>query len=99
MSLPSSLHPAYRERQPDRPDSAYTFCVTLFKDEFATTKSEQTMSLVELRDLILATTAASKNKLPFVKLAKFGDKINPKKPKARCLRHDGNVLEFSGVEL
>src|SRR5262245_11172571 len=56
--------------------------VTLFPDQWAKSKDEQWMSLNELADLIGHTTAPSKNELPYLKLASFGDNRTDK----NCLR-------------
>ncbi len=56
------------------------------------------MSLPELRDLILKTSAASKAELPYMKLAGFNGKINPDNPEGRCLRYDKGVVSIHGVE-
>lgn len=76
--------------------------VTFFPNQYALTLSTQEMALPELRDRILKTTAASKAKLPFLKLACFGDKRSPRKKNGRggnCLRNDDNVVEITGIEL
>jgi hypothetical protein len=44
--------------------------------------------------LALAVTAPSKNKLPWLKLARFGDKRTDE----NCLRHDENMLAITGIE-
>jgi hypothetical protein len=69
--------------------------VTFFPNQSAQILSTKDMTLEELRDLILGTTAATKFKLPWLKLAKFGNKRSDK----NCLRHDENVLAITGVEL
>src|ERR1017187_5540409 len=53
------------------------------------------MTLWDLRDLILTTTATTKAKLPWLKLAKFGDKRSDNK----SLRCNENVLSISGIEV
>ena len=53
------------------------------------------MTLTELGALILMTSAKSKDKLPWLKLATFGDDRTAR----NCLRHDGNVLAITGIEL
>ena len=69
--------------------------VTFFRDAFAKTLSTKDMTLEALRDLILATTASEKGKLPWLKLAVFGEKKSDK----GSLRHDANVITISGIEL
>jgi hypothetical protein len=73
----------------------HAFQVTLFPNQWAKRKIEHRLTLVELAELILKTSAASKVELPWLKLARFGDQRSVK----RCLRLNDNVLEISGVEL
>jgi putative DNA primase/helicase len=73
----------------------HQFNVTFFKDMAATSKKTKLETLPELRDLILKTIGPTKMKMPWLKLATFGDK----KSEVGCLRHDGNVLGFDGIEL
>jgi hypothetical protein len=68
---------------------------TIFKDYGATRKKEHTASLAELREGILKTAAPTKAELPWLKLARFGEK----KTKKGSLRNDDNVLEITGIEL
>ena len=68
--------------------------VTFFASYTATHKREQSLSLNQLSEIIRDTTAPSKDRLPWLKLAQFGDKRTDK-----CsLRHDDNMLAISGVE-
>lgn len=69
--------------------------ITFLADKFATALTTKTMTLPELGELIRTTTASSKDKLPWLKLAEFGDN----KSKKGSLRHDANVRTISGVEL
>jgi hypothetical protein len=71
------------------------FWVTVFDDVFAKTLRGEDMTLVDLAELIQGTTAPSKNKLPLLKLARFGAK---REPGSGSLRTDENVLSVSGVE-
>jgi hypothetical protein len=73
----------------DRPLS-----VTFFPDATASTKREEKYTLRSLASRINAITAARKARLPWLKLAKFGDLRSDK----GCLRHDGNVTAISGIE-
>jgi putative DNA primase/helicase len=72
-----------------------SFLVTFFGDQYAKAKAEKIMTAYQLRDLILDTTAPSKEALPWLKLALFGDA----RAKSGSLRHDDNVIEVYGVEL
>ena len=74
--------------------SASHIGVTFFSDEFAKTLRTQDMTLPELRDRILKTTAARKGDLPWLKLATFGDNFSSQ----GSLRHNDNVLAISGIE-
>lgn len=71
------------------------FTVTVFRDEQAQTKASERLTLEELGELISTTTADTKDDLPWLKLATFGDK----KTDSECLRHDANLIAISGVEL
>jgi Primase C terminal 2 (PriCT-2) len=71
------------------------FCVTQFPDRFAQSfLSVGEMSLEELQRLVQNTSADHKSKLPFLKLAKFGDQRSD----ANCLRCNANVKTINGVE-
>lgn len=76
------------------PGPADTFAVTFFKSVGATAKQESVFTLPSLASRILATTATKKDRLPWLKLARFGDVRTEKD----ALRHDDNLLEISGVE-
>ena len=67
---------------------------TFFPNKSATTLTARDISLEELCDLILKTSAAAKADLPWLKLAIFGDKRTHK----GSLRHDANVVSISGIE-
>ena len=68
--------------------------VTFFKNYAAATKTEEFYTLRSLANRIRVVTAASKDKLPWLKLARFGDQRTDE----NCLRHDANVLAISGIE-
>jgi hypothetical protein len=69
--------------------------VTFFRDYAATTKTElQSIALHDLARRIETTTASAKGWLPWLKLARFGDRPTD----ANCLRWNGNLLAFTGVE-
>jgi hypothetical protein len=70
--------------------------VTFFPNEYAQTLSFKDVEFWELQDLILRTTAAAKDRLSFLKLAKFGEK---RTPKGNSLRSNANVEFISGIEL
>ncbi|MCK1605458.1 hypothetical protein IVB02_29685 [Bradyrhizobium sp. 166] len=69
--------------------------VTFFKDYAANTLTTDNLSLIELRERVLNASAREKGKLPWLKLALFGNRrsING------SLRHDANVTEVTGIEL
>jgi hypothetical protein len=69
--------------------------VTFFPDQWAKSKQVRTLMLAELGDLILKTSAKSKDGLPWLKFAVFGEERTEK----NCLRHNDNVLTISGIEL
>lgn len=67
---------------------------TLFVSTKGRNKGDSETSLRELAASMGKVRAASKDKLPLIKLARFGDMASPK----GSLRHDGNVLAFEGIE-
>jgi hypothetical protein len=69
--------------------------VTFLRDRSGAALHTKELTLPALRDLILSTTAGAKEALPWLKLARFGDKRSDK----GSLRHDANVLKITGVEL
>jgi hypothetical protein len=71
--------------------------VTFFRHMSARFKSEADMTLEELRNLILNTSATTKIKLPWLKLARFGTTLSP--TGSRSLRHNANVVSVNGVEM
>lgn len=73
----------------DRP-----IALTRFPDQGARSKGEHRLSLRTLAERIAAKTAPAKDRLPWLKLARFGDA----KSTNGCLRHNANVLAVSGVE-
>ena len=68
--------------------------VTFFRNRYAGTKTEESCSLRDLMPLLQDTEAASKEALPWIKLARFGGLRTAK----NSLRHDGNVLSIDGIE-
>jgi hypothetical protein len=68
--------------------------VTIFRGASADRKEERCFNLQELEALIIGTDAPTKAALPWLKLARFGDKPSAK----GSLRHDRNVLAISGIE-
>ena len=69
--------------------------ITLFADKAAKRMQQCDKTLLQLRDDVMRSTAATKAKLPWIKLATFGDVLSDKK----SLRHNANVKSISGVEL
>src|SRR6516164_7758552 len=76
-------------------DPACKIHVTFFKDFAANTYTTDNLTLTELRELVLNAAAREKGKLPWLKLARFGNKRSEK----GSLRHDANVLEITGCEV
>jgi hypothetical protein len=68
--------------------------VTRFNDAAAAIFSASEMSLPELREAVLTTTATTKDQLPWLKLAEFGNE----RTSNNSLRHNANVTAISGVE-
>ena len=68
--------------------------VTFFADRWAKESWRKEMTLEEIADYAERKTARSKDKLPLIKLALFGDDANDK----GCLRHNENMTSISGIE-
>lgn len=75
----------------------FKFFVSFFRDEYARSMSSAELTQEELKTRILNAKAKTKARLPWLKLARFGNKTTG--GKAQCLRHDANVIEITGVEL
>jgi putative DNA primase/helicase len=87
--------------QPPDPDDLdedeATVCgvvVTFFVHHSATTKREGRLDLAAIAERIHATSAPTKEQLPWLKLAKFGDTRTGK----GSLRHNSNVIAITGLE-
>lgn len=68
--------------------------VTFFDSYAALAKREQLIAIGDLAALIRKTHAPAKDRLPWLKLARFGDVKSDK----GSLRHDLNVRAISGIE-
>jgi hypothetical protein len=68
--------------------------VMFFSDPGAQTKDEESIMLPVLAELIRAASAPEKARLPWLKLARFGNARSPR----GSLRHDRNVIAISGIE-
>ena len=68
--------------------------VTQFFDKFASKKREATFDVDELAKLIKTTTQRTKETLPWLKLARFGENKTDK----GSFRHDDNLLAITGIE-
>jgi hypothetical protein len=79
----------------NQPLDAHSFDITIFPDNAARTKNQQSLTLPSLAAAILATRAKRKDKLPLLKLASFGDDASAK----NCLRTNANMGAISGVEV
>jgi P4 family phage/plasmid primase-like protien len=73
---------------------ASDFALTIFQTAKADRKEERRFNLQELEALVIGETAPTKDALPWLKLARFGDK----RTKRGSLRHDANVLGITGIE-
>jgi hypothetical protein len=73
----------------------HQIAVTFFDDKFAFVKYEDRLTLPDLAEEIRTLTDTSKKKLPWLKLAQFGDTPSSK----GCLRTNENLLEITGVEV
>jgi hypothetical protein len=68
--------------------------LTLFSNFAAQSKCEREIGLPQMVDLIRTRSATVKDRLPWLKLARFGSV----KTTHRSLRHDANVLAVTGIE-
>jgi putative DNA primase/helicase len=71
-----------------------SFAVTFFDDHAAKKSRQETLTAKALAERIRATTAPEKARLPWLKLARFGNA----RTKKGSLRHDRNVIACSGLE-
>ena len=76
------------------PDPDRKLNVTFFRNYKARTLTAKNIAIEDLRVLILAKTASTKEKLPWLKLATFGNQ----KTDEGSLRHNANVLSIDGLE-
>jgi hypothetical protein len=76
-------------------ETGHKFHVTLFPNQNAKRLKRHEMTLEELGELIQTTSEPAKSRLPWLKLATFGNL----RTEAHCLRHNANVLAISGLEL
>jgi putative DNA primase/helicase len=68
--------------------------VTFFRDVAAKHKIEESITLRDLAVRIKAASAPTKLALPWIKIARFGDKPSKK----GSLRYDANMVSISGIE-
>lgn len=68
--------------------------ITFFADYAAASKHEEAYTSRALAERIRVVTASSKGRLPWLKLATFGDKRSDK----NSLRNDANVRAVTGIE-
>ncbi len=71
------------------------FAITIFTSAGATKKAEERTTLSALAARIRTTQAPGKSQLPWLKLARFGDRRTAK----NSLRHDANVEVITSLEL
>lgn len=75
--------------------------VTFFRSYSASSKTEKALKLADLASLIKLQTASEKKNLPWLKLARFGDRRKHKDgvpPAKQSLRHNDNVMAIAGIE-
>jgi Protein of unknown function (DUF3987) len=70
------------------------FSVTFFNDHAAQSKRQANFTIASLAEIIRTTAANEKGRLPWLKLARFGNSRTEK----GSLRHDRNVIACSGLE-
>lgn len=93
--LTGLAHRDWLKQKPNSDIATRRHHVTFFKNASATTLKVGSMTLLEIRALVLETKAATKANLPWLKLAHFG----LKKTEKGCLRTDDNIVEITGIEL
>jgi len=69
--------------------------ITFFDDKFAAVQYRESLTLIELADEIRFMTDSKKTKLPWLKLALFGEQPSAK----NCLRTNENLRTITGVEV
>jgi len=74
----------------------HKLAITFFEDEKARKKSEVEWTLSDLAEEILIESAPTREALPWLKLATFGE---VRSKRGNSLRNKDNVLAISGVEL
>jgi hypothetical protein len=72
----------------------FRFPVTFFRDFAASEKWERKTTLPDLANRISSKSAARKEDLPWLKLARFGEARSNR----NSLRHDANVTAITGIE-
>jgi len=82
-------------KRPWEKSFAHLVPITFFPDIYAFSSTTKSLTLWDLRDLIRSTTATTKLKLPWLKLARFGDNRSDNK----SLRWNENVISISGIEV
>uniref|UniRef100_UPI0025C0ADB7 hypothetical protein n=1 Tax=Bradyrhizobium sp. TaxID=376 RepID=UPI0025C0ADB7 len=81
---------------PNKTDiAAHKVSFTFLRNKSGSSFAVQAVTLPELRDMILLAKAGTKEDLPWLKGARFGDK----RTEAGSLRHDANVIGFDAIEL
>lgn len=75
--------------------NVHKIVVTTFRDHRAKESERRHWSLPEICDIVLRTVADTKEKLPWLKCAEFGETKTAK----GSLRNDANVVSVSGLEL
>jgi hypothetical protein len=78
----------------DGDDAPPMVVATFFTDHAATTKREQSLTLEALAERIHTTAASDKARLPWLKLARFGERRTDK----GSLRHNDNIFAITGLE-
>jgi uncharacterized protein (DUF927 family) len=82
------------DRSPELKSARAPVVVTFFADYAAATKREEQLTLEVLAEKVRDTDAATRDKLPWLKFARFGDIRTDK----NSLRNNANVIAITGVE-
>ena len=74
----------------------HKFALTIFPDTYAKAKTEQELTLPQLAELISNEVKRDKSRLPWLKMATFGNILSMR---GKSYRSDDNVTSISGIEI
>jgi hypothetical protein len=94
VAITQQAEPAEARKLAEAVNTARAISITFFRDCYATTKREEPYTLDALADYIRVADAPTKDELPWLKCAKFGDVRSDQ----NSLRHDANMVAITGIE-